>query len=358
MSQKQSIMLVQYWGVRGSIPCPLTNKQIEDKQVALLQYIMQDKGNSIFFQNTVPTSETIREYLHKLPLSISGTYGGDTTCLEIQAKDSPLIIIDAGTGIRFLGQSLLKKIWNGQKLNPLADNNSDTMQEIHVFFTHYHWDHIQGIPFFAPAFLSENQKIRFHFYGKKNMNAEVYQILFRQQEYPNFPVIWNKMPCEKVYHDLNDPTQKIQLGALCISYQELSHPDSVLAYRFEIEGKSFVCATDTEHKNVIDPRLVSLAEDADIMYYDGQYTPEEYNGAADGFPRVGWGHSTYEWAIKTALEAHVKTLVLGHHDPRRDDFQLDDLKKKAIEYQKSILQGEQKIDIQVAYQGMVHNFQS
>lgn len=352
-------LVVKYWGVRGSIPCPLSSEQVKAKQVALIQKIIADGGCEKLL-GASPSPEKIQEYLRTLPLSLSGTYGGDTTCFEIQARNSPLIILDAGTGIRMLGRALLGRLFADQHLNPLSHDLA-TQQELHLFFTHYHWDHIQGFPFFAPAFVPGKKKITIRFYGKRDARVELSEVLKGQQQFPNFPVIWEDMPAQKRYLELRrlNP-RKLKLGNVEISYQELTHPDFVFAYRFEVDGKSFVCATDTEHKDMPDPRLLKIAQDADILYYDSHYTPEEYRGTAGCLTGVtnkfDWGHSTYEWAVKNALAANVKTVVLGHHEPLRDDFNLEQVLERSMAYCEKQLKLPQnagkKLEIVLAHQGL------
>ena len=354
-----SSMKIKYWGVRGSIPCPLSQEQLRTKEIALIKKIMESGGTEKLFGKTFQP-EVIEQYLSDLPRSLSGTYGGDTTCLEIQAHNSPLIIIDAGTGMRLLGRTLLGRLFSGQNLNPLSTIH-ETKQDLHLFFTHYHWDHIQGFPFFAPAFIPGEKRITFHFYGKRDARMELSEVLRGQQQCPNFPVIWDDMPCHKRYLELNRLNPVItKLGDVEVSYQELTHPDFVFAYRFEVNNRAFVCATDTEHKDTIDPRLVKLAKNADILYYDSQYTPEEYYGTpgslTGAMPKFDWGHSTYEWAIKNALAAEVKCVVLGHHEPLRDDFSIEQILDKAKTFRDKQLQLPKnigkKLQVLMSYQGM------
>jgi phosphoribosyl 1,2-cyclic phosphodiesterase len=336
-------MVIKYWGVRGSIPAPLTAEQIREKEIALIEKIIQDGGTDKFAGDR----SKIKEYLETLPLSLSGTYGGDTTCLEIQAKDSPLIMIDAGTGARALGNAILGRLFTGKNFNPL-NSDEDTKKQIHLFFTHYHWDHIQGFPFFGPGFIPG---VNIHFYGKKDATQELSDVLKGQQQYPNFPVEWVDMPCDKTYHELGRLSPvSMNVGKVKVNYQELTHPDSVFAYSIEVDGKKFVCATDTEHKDSPDPRLIKIAKNADILYYDSQYTPEEYCNPK--MPKFDWGHSTFEWAIRNAFAADVKTVVLGHHDPPRDDFKADELYKRALAFRDMQLKEGKQLEVVMAYQGL------
>jgi len=344
-------MIIKYWGVRGSIPAPLTTQQIREKEIALIKKIAEDGGTFNFKDD-----KAIREYLEHLPLSISGTYGGNTTCIEVRAKDSPLIVIDAGSGARDFGNYLIGRLFSGQHLNPLS-NDEATKKDLHLLFTHYHWDHLQGFPFFGPAFIGiHDKKLNIHFYGKKDTTKTLSKVLAGQQQYPNFPVVWVDMPCKKNYKELGRMDgETIKIGNADIRYQELTHPDSVFAYRINVNGKSFVCATDTEHKDSADPRLVSLAKNADILYYDGQYTPEEYSGKK-GPTKFDWGHSTYEWAINNALAAGVRLVILGHHDPGRDDFGIENILERALEFREAKLKLPEnegkKLEVVMAHEGL------
>jgi len=334
-------LVVKYWGVRGSIPTPLNARQLRKKQVELLAKVADNTElteicEEAYQQGDDLDREAISKLIEKIDdegLALKGTYGGNTTCIEVQARNSPLIVIDAGTGIRELGNVLLGRIFSGENLNPLDENvakDNASLRNMHLFFTHYHWDHLQGFPFFAPAFLPmPDKKLNINFYGKRDARENLSDVLIHQQQYPNFPVVWGDMPCGKYYHEMPRlESSTFQVGDAKVTYQELTHPDSVFAYRIELAGKSFVCATDTEHKDTVDPRLVKLAAGADILYYDAQYTPEEYIGEI-GVNKFDWGHSTYEWAVKNALAADVGTVVLGHHDPAHDDFMLDEIARRA-----------------------------
>jgi len=361
MADKES-MIVKYWGLRGSIPAPLTTEQIRDKETVLIEQIAADGGIEKLFGKE-PDQEKIQNYLETLPLSLSGTYGGDTTCVEIQVKDSPLIIFDVGSGARALGNTLVGRLFSDGQLNPL-NSYEDTSKNIHLFFTHYHWDHIQGFPFFVPGFLSGENKINIDFYGKQNGDNKISDVLRGQQEYPTFPVTWEDMPFEKRYHELSrTENHEFELGNAIIRSTELAHPDGVFAYSVQVDDKKFVFATDTEHKDRPDPRLVNLAKDADFMYYDAHYTPEEYEGGKSGLltgfmPKFDWGHSTYEWAVKNALAANVKTVVLGHIEPLRDDFGVEQLHEAALEYCNQQLKLPENKDkhlvVIMGHQGMEH----
>jgi phosphoribosyl 1,2-cyclic phosphodiesterase len=211
-----------------------------------------------------------------------------------------LIILDGGTGLRELGNELLK----GQ---PLTAS---------MFFSHVHWDHIQGFPFFVPAFVPG---YRFDIYGGKNLSSTLAETLAGQMNFPNFPVTLDQMGATMLFHEFDDG-QLVQLGGdVTVRGLMLNHPDGVYGYRLEHGGKVLAYCTDTEHREEPDAHVLELAADADLFIYDAQYTPEEYTGESGGGSKVGWGHSTYVEAAKLAELARAERIVLFHHDPLQDD---------------------------------------
>ena len=262
---------VRFWGVRGSIPTP------------------------------GPATVEI---------------GGNTSCVEVRAGGR-LLIFDGGTGLRNLGNSLLKQM-------PI---------EAWIFFSHVHWDHIQGFPFFTPAFVRGNT---FHLHGGRKVSGTLESALAGQMENPSFPVHLTEMGAKMTFNDLYEgEVMEIPAngggGKVVITNARGNHPDGVLAYRVDFGGKSIMYATDTEHYAVIDPKLSKLAQGCDLLIYDAQYTPEEYTGDGGGLPKLGWGHSTFVEAVKLAKHAGVKQLVLYHHDPAQDDASVREKERRARE---------------------------
>ena len=212
-----------------------------------------------------------------------------------------LLILDGGTGLRLLGAALAQE-------QPLTAR---------LFFSHVHWDHIQGFPFFAPAFVSGNV---IDMYGATNVTGTLEETLAGQMNFPNFPVRLEFMGAKMSFHDITDGERlSFANEQIIVRAAKLKHPQGVLAYRIDYAGHAMVYATDTEHGDVVDAKLVEFARDVDLLIYDSQYTPEEYRGEKDGRSKVGWGHSTMMEGVKVARAAGVRRLVLFHHDPDQDD---------------------------------------
>lgn len=350
------VLKFKMWGVRGSIPTPISDQEVRYKQASLLDSIVKEIDRAGTVDRVFGADRTIETYLQYLrqhiSLPVTGTFGGNTSCFEIQAINSPLCIVDAGSGIRHLGDYLLKdRFFKGKSLNPLAEGEI-AKKQVHLFLTHYHWDHIQGFPFFAPAFMKE---LEIKFYGKYSSTVQLNEVLRGQQASHYFPVSWKDLPCLKECYELpRFNPHPILLGEVAVTYNELDHPGTSFGYCFETRGKRVVIATDCEHREIPPPNVVKLAKNASVLYWDAQYLPEEYRGEV-GMSKYGWGHGTYEFGILCALQANVKCLLLGHHEPTHNDFDLVELAKRAISYRDQQLQLPQNqgkhLDVLMAHEG-------
>lgn len=233
-------------------------------------------------------------------------FGGNTTCLRItREKANRFVIIDAGTGIRNLGKELVASHYRQELIN--------------ISFTHFHWDHIQGFPFFLPAY-DKNQRIGIHVMGTERHFHNIREIfsLMMQPEY--FPVQLEEMGAQFEFPDLGDEGTYYGAHVVSLPQQHKSYGGSY-ALRIEDAEGSLVICTDIEHGDTIDERIVGLSKDADMLIHDGQYTEEEYKKLK------GWGHSTWQQAVEVAKRANVKKLVITHHDPDHDDEFLVALEK-------------------------------
>src|ERR1043165_28246 len=264
-------MNIKIWGVRGSVPTPST------------------------------------------PVFSTSRYGGNTTCVSVHAP-GVLLILDGGSGLRALGMWL------------------EPMMPVHgsFFFSHLHWDHIQGFPFFNPGFSAGNS---FTLYGPKlgvpnSTGASLLEEALRnQQQHFNFPIGLSEMGAALTFSDI-DAAQTVELAGsestIKVTSGALNHPGGCFGYRVEEtrgdKTTSFVFATDTEHfPEEASPALQALASHADVLLYDAQYSVEEYEGK-HGPPKRGWGHSTYRHGIREARAAHVCRLLLTDHAPEQDDW--------------------------------------
>ncbi|HEY2370125.1 MAG TPA: MBL fold metallo-hydrolase [Polyangiaceae bacterium] len=223
----------------------------------------------------------------------TASVGGNTSCVEVMC-DGQRIVLDAGTGLRALGNALVA---------------TREPQSLSLLLSHFHWDHIQGLPFFVPAYMPQT---KLTIVGASDGRHSLRDKLSRQMTEPHFPVQLDDLSAQLTYREAR-PMQSFDLGEVRVTVARLNHPGGVFAYRLEHEGTSIVYATDTEHYACVDPALKTLAQGADVLVYDAQYTEDEYQS------KVGWGHSTYVAGAEVAKAAGVKQLVLFHHDPMRTD---------------------------------------
>lgn len=236
-------------------------------------------------------------------------FGGNTTCLVFE-HEGEYIIIDGGTGLKAFGDSLA-----GQPVKAT------------LVFTHVHWDHIQGLPFFGPAFHPASQ-IRVS--GISRDGWEFKDILSLQMTPPTFPVSLEVLSGIKEISDLQ-VDRSYQIGPFSLRALEQNHPDGVVVYRVEAGGKSVVFATDVEHGGEgLDPNLIELCEGCDLIIHDAQYTNDEYYGRS-GPSRKGWGHSMWREAVELAELSSAKNLALFHHDPSRSDEGVEKIESEARE---------------------------
>ena len=259
-------------------------------------------------------------------------FGGNTTCVQIKVKDTDNIaVLDAGTGIRDLGKEYFA---SGHKQN-----------EIFIAFSHFHWDHIQGFPFFEPAF-NKNQKINVLAMGIGREIKSLEEIFKFQMQEEYFPVELEKMgasfnfmlldkPMEIFEPDTTDPKPTLVIA------NRHNHPGGAYGYRFERDGKVFVFCTDVEHGDEIDKNVVRLAEGADLLIHEAQYTSEELKD------KKGWGHSSYEQAIQVAEMAGVKQLAITHHDPDHNDEFLTKMEKQCQQRFKDCFLAREKMEIEL-----------
>jgi phosphoribosyl 1,2-cyclic phosphodiesterase len=273
-------MKIKFWGVRGSIPCP--------------------------GQNT-------------------SKFGGNTSCLQVLAGDE-IVVLDAGTGIRELGQQLTA---------------AKKPVRIHMLLTHTHWDHIQGFPFFTPIYFPGNELF---IYGPRALEKSLEEALMFQMQYSYFPVRGVELAARVKFTELGEET--FSIGDLEVSTKSMNHPIRVLAYKFRHKGRTAIYTGDNEpyydvladrSANSMDTgihrrsefikecnqRVVDFCKGADLLVADSQYTDEEYE------TKRGWGHSSIGQVLELSQESDVKKLVLFHHEPTHDDRILAEIEENA-----------------------------
>ena len=257
---------LKFWGVRGSIP--------------------------------TPGPETIR-------------YGGNTSCSELR-HNGKLFILDAGSGLRVLGNELLK---------------SGIPITASIFISHMHWDHIQGIPFFTPAFIPNN---KFTFYGSEPAGKDLFTIIADQMDPTYFPIEMKEMGSTMNFKSLFEG--KYEIEGIEVETIYVNHPGNALGYKFHLNNKTLVYISDNEPFPKIDEndksnqimlgedsnqKLINFISNVDVLVHDAQYTQDEYE------KKVTWGHSPVEYTVDIAMKAGVKKLILFHHDPLHNDDMID-----------------------------------
>jgi phosphoribosyl 1,2-cyclic phosphodiesterase len=236
--------------------------------------------------------------------------GGNTSAIEIEAGPRHLVL-DAGTGLRAMGESLARR----------------GVHEMVLCLSHLHWDHIQGLPFFRPGWMPTTS---LRIVGSRSSSApsvSLEEALASQMTPPHFPVRLADMRARRTFTELGEG-EALDLGEVALASARLNHPDGVTAYRIDCGGRAVVYATDVEHGTEADERLIALARGADVLIYDAMYTDDEYAGRR-GPSRAGWGHSTWQEGCRIADRAGVGRLVLFHHDPARTDAEVEAIEAQA-----------------------------
>jgi phosphoribosyl 1,2-cyclic phosphodiesterase len=309
------VFTITYWGVTGTLTAPLRPAEVTDKLVAAIRCLVE--GGQWGDLRPGPGLEAdVRRALERgLPLHLRASYGGNTTCVEVQTPDE-LLIFDCGSGFRELGIDLEAR-WRAA--GPGARRSA------HVLVTHPHMDHTYGTAYFAPYYNPANA---FTIWASPRVLKSLAAVFDPKSALSRlyFPPTYDQMTALKECRAVEAGTD-FRLGSTRVTTCALHHPGGCLAYRLENAGRVFVFATDHEQPEVPDPGLAAFARGADLLYTEGQYTRAEYEGregVAEDPPlaRRGWGHSPVEACVATAVAAGVREVHVGHRDPRRSDAQI------------------------------------
>ncbi|MDR0312472.1 MAG: MBL fold metallo-hydrolase [Treponema sp.] len=295
-------MKIHFWGVRGSIPAPLHPSQIKSKISAVLERLTPDD---------IASEENREKFLAGLPPWIFGTVGGNTTTVSVSLGDpKSLLIFDCGSGLRELGMAQIKK-----KIKP---------KNYQIFLSHFHWDHLQGLPFFAPGY---DKSVKLKFYSPK---PDLEEIICNQMMPPYFPVHMDSMVSEKEFCILSEI---VDFPEAKITWKKMNHPGDSYSYKVDDGKHKFIFATDTELTSEDFARKEENAayfQGADLLVIDTQYT------LGEAIEKYNWGHSAFSLAVDFSANWGIKHLVLFHHDPAYDDRKLYNILQSARWYMERV----------------------
>lgn len=298
-------LTIELLGVRGSLPTPLTPAD----QTQAIQRLMRG-----FLDSPFGKDGDVDGFFETLPQHISGGYGGNTTCVTV-ATSKTRLIIDGGTGIRNCIDHFMK--------NGCAKGQGT----VHIFMTHFHWDHLMGLPFFVPLFIPGNQ---IHFYGVQPDLEKNIRAVFQR---PFFPVSFEMLQSKIFFHQL-EPRKPNIIEEFTVTPYQLDHPDPCWGFKIQAEGKTYSHCVDTEgtrkSRQELGPDL-PLYQGVDLMVFDGQYSIEEAR------EKINWGHSAAPIGLEIAIREKIKKVVFIHHDPWATDDKISRIFQKGFSFYENFL---------------------
>ena len=291
-------MRVKFWGVRGSLPTPLTPEQVRRKIAAAVQRVQPAD---------LVSPEARERFLARLPAYLFGTVGGNTTCVEVALDSGDVILFDAGSGVAEFSRQLIRK--------------PQPLREFHVLFTHFHWDHLMGIPFFTQLY---SPAYRVIFYSP----VKGFERIVRDQmKHPYFPVPMDVMKSDMIFRVLEAPY--LDVGSAHITWKAMKHPGGCFSYKVTEGNRSVIFATDSE---ITEDDFKKMGENrayfsgADVLILDAQYT------LGEAIEKYDWGHTSYSMAVELASELDIANLVLFHHEPSYEDKKIWSIHQSAEWY--------------------------
>lgn len=310
---------VTFRGVRGSTPTPISTQEIEEKLLRALEHAKPEDLES---------AASRRGFVDRLPIEIRGCLGGNSACVTA-CLDGQNLVFDGGSGFRLLGLEWMKcEFGKGQG-------------QAHIFFSHTHWDHILGVPFFAPFYIKGNR------FTICSPHKGARERLEGQQKPQYFPVPFDAFSADLDFVELEGKTE-YRVGGGAVTWMEMYHPGKCFSYRVDYKGKSLVYATDSEYKNLTPEGLkpfVDFFRDADLLIFDSQYTFSE------GLEKTDWGHSSMFIGVDVAVQANVKKIAFFHHEPTYSDFKLTEIFHQARKYLR-LATPKSALEMILAYEGL------
>jgi phosphoribosyl 1,2-cyclic phosphodiesterase len=286
------VRLVRFWGTRGSLPVALTAGEVRRRLVAAVRGA---RGLPL------PSDQDVEAYVDGLGFALAGTFGGHTSCVEIETGGPDYVLCDLGSGVRPFGEAAL------------ARHGPRSPQTYHIFMSHVHWDHIMGLPFFGPAYIPGN---RVRIYGG---HAELESALRRQMDPPSFPVDFSTMRADIEFRVLA-PGVRHEVAGMTVTLLRQRHAGDSYGYRFEHADRTIVYTTDSEHKlseRSETQRFIDFFRDADLVVFDAMYSLAEATTV-----KADWGHSSNVVGVELCQLAGVAHLCLFHHEPASGDAEL------------------------------------
>lgn len=289
-------MKVTLQGTRGSLPTPVAPAVVEQRLVDTLNYYEKLSSSS----KTGPES-----FVKQLPTYMKGGYGGNTSCIEVKSKDNT-VLIDGGSGLR----------------NCIGSSMNKEDKTIHLLMTHFHWDHLLGLPFFVPIYM---KGYNINFYAVQDELEEVVRSLFRK---PFFPVPFEALESNISFHKL-EPRKAQNVAGFSVTPYLMDHPDECWGFKIEKEGKAFSYCVDNEALRTTAEELgedLPIYQNVDLLVFDAQYSFKEAE------EKKNWGHASAPKGLDIAIREKVKKIAFTHHDPMASDKDIAQISKLAVQY--------------------------
>ena len=312
---------IRFWGTRGSLPVALTAPAVRAKIIAAL------RGAA---GRAFASDADIARYVDALPFAVAGTFGGHTSCVEIETGTSEYVVCDLGSGLRPFGQAAI------------ARHGPANPQTYHLFVSHVHWDHIMGLPFFGPAYIPGNRLV---FYGA---HRELESALRRQMDTPSFPVNFSVFNAAIEFVHL-EAGETHDVAGMRVTVKQQHHAGDSYGYRFERDGRTVVYSTDSEH-TFEDPNesaeFAKFFRNADVVVFDAMYSLAEAISV-----KADWGHSSNIVGVELCQLAQAKHLCLFHHEPVYSDARIASVLEETLRLEQITREGH-PLKISSAYDGM------